>query len=310
MNALCRNTRHLATLVALGVTWSGCDGKDPLDPLPSPSSLTVTKGEFGFTTLEVPGARFTRAFGINASGDVVGFYTDAGGVNRGFLLRGGTFTTIDYPGAAVTLARGIGAGGEIVGSYRMPGEPAVNEHGFLRTANGTITKADYPGHTNTIPQRILPDGTILGCRHDNDFMGTMRGVTFGRSRLSETDAFASMHNGATPDLRRIAGLYTNMMVTPNRTEGYVIDDGVFTPLVVPGSSVTAAWDVNPAGEVVGFYRDATGSHGFALTADGYLSIDVPGATQTLALGTNKNGDVVGSYIAGGKNYGFLARRTR
>lgn len=310
MNAFPRNTRQLVALVAISLAGPGCDGSDPLAPLPSPTSSTVTKGEFGFTTIEVPGARFTRAFGISASGDVVGLYTDAAGVNRGFIFRSGNFTTVDYPGAAVTAVRGIGPAGEVVGSYRMPGEPAVVEHGFLRTANGAFVKVDYPGYTSTIPQRILADGTILGCRHGSDQMASMRGVVIRAGGNSETDAFASMHNGATPDLRRIAGLYMNMMVTPHRTEGYVIDNGVFSALLVPGSSVTAAWDVNPAGEVVGFYRDATGFHGFVLEAKGYVSIDVPGATETRAFGVNKDGIVVGSYITGGKNFAFVARPTR
>jgi hypothetical protein len=73
----------------------------------------------------------------------------------------------------------------------------------------------YEGHLYEIPQRILPDGTILGCRHDHDLMGSMRGITIRGDETSEaTDIFASMNNGASPSGRLIAGLYTNMMVTP------------------------------------------------------------------------------------------------
>ena len=233
---------------------------------------------------------------------------DAGGVSHGFLLGREGFTTIDFPGATGTTARGVGPNGEIVGTYKLAGEPAVNVHGYWRSPHGALLPADYPGHTNTIPQRLLPDGTILGCRHDNDFMETMRGVRFGSGENAEIGAFASMHNGATPDLRRIAGLYTNMAASPPRQEGYVVDDGVFTPLLVPGSATTAAWDVSPAGDVVGVHRNATGFHGFLLTADGYVSLDVPGATDTRAFGINAKGDVVGAYVTGGTTFGFLARR--
>ena len=263
--------------------------------------------EFSFTTIAVEDALLTNPQGINARGDIVGWYVDASSVFHGFLLRDGVFTTVDYPGAVFTDARGIGPGGEIVGTYRLPGEPAVNFHGYLLTRHGEFVPVDYPGHINTIAQRILPDGTILGCRHDNDLMATMRGVVISGSGQDEIDEFASMNNGATPDLRRIAGLYTNMMA--NRIEGYVIDDGVFTPLLVPGSNQTAAWDVNPAGEVVGVYRDATGLqfHGFLLTADEYFALDVPGATATRAFGINARGDIVGNFVAGGRTFGFLAR---
>jgi hypothetical protein len=276
-----------------------------LSPLLAASSESRA---FTFSTIEVPGASATTAWGINARGDIVGSYVDGGGRSHGFLLDRGGVTTIDRPGAASTDARGIGPNGEIVGAYRLPGEPAVNVHGYRRSVAGAMVPVDFPGHTNTIAQRLLPDGTILGCRHDNDLMGTMRGVAMSKQGDDEINAFASMHNGATPDRRRIVGLYTDMDVTPNRQEGYVIDDGVFAPLLVPGSLATAAWDVNPAGEIVGVYRDAAGFHGFVLTADGFLPLDVPGATATRAFGINARGDVVGIYVTGGRTVGFVARR--
>ncbi|HXF96581.1 MAG TPA: hypothetical protein VNI61_10840 [Gemmatimonadales bacterium] len=304
-------------LAATAILLAACESM-PLDPPAPPSARRVDPAAatllsaggraFTFTTIEVPGARATTAWGINARGDIVGSYVDANGASHGFLLQGGVFTTIDQPGADGSQARGIGPNGEIVGIYSNDEEPAVNAHGFLRTPDGEFLAADYPGHINTIPQRLLPDGTILGCRHDTDLMASMRGIALSRHGASEIDAFASMHNGATPDLRRIAGLYTNMTVTPTRTEGYIIDDGVFTAFLVPGSSMTAAWDVSPSGDVVGVYRDGTGFHGFLLSAEGYLPIDVPGATATRAFGTNARGDVVGAYVAGGRTFGFVGRR--
>jgi len=262
---------------------------------------------FEYSWIEVEDALTTTAFGINAGGDIVGSYVDSDGAVHGYRLRGGAFTTIDFPGAAGSLARGIGPGGDIVGGYWLPGEPAPNEHGFLLTRQGVFLPVDVPGHISTIAQRILPDGTILGCRHDTDTMHTMRGVVISGAGVEEIAAHASMHNGATPDMRRIAGLFTNMAT--GRTEGYLVDDGVFTPFVVPGSLMTAAWDVNPLGEVVGVYRDAAGFHGFVLGSDGYSFLDVPGAAATRAFGTNSRGDVVGTFVLGGKTRGFLARRT-
>jgi hypothetical protein len=88
----------------------------------------------------------------------------------------------------------------------------------------------------------------------------------------------------------------------------VIEDGVFTALLVPGSNFTAAWDMNPAGDIVGIYRIGTVFHGFLLRADRYLSIDVdvPGTTATRAFGINPGGAIVGSFVAGGRTRGFLA----
>jgi uncharacterized membrane protein len=268
---------------------------------------TGSERAFSFKTIDVPGAAATSPSGINARGDIVGNFIDATGTH-GFLLRDGEFTTIDFRDAAGTVvagtgAAGIGPSGEIVGTYTVVGEPGVNVHGYLLTKQGEFVAVNYPGHTNTIAQRILPDGTILGCRHDNDNMGSMKGVVITRSGSEEIGLFASMANGATPDHRRIVGLYRDM----DRNKGFLIDDGDFTPLVVPGSTGTSAWDMNPAGEIVGVYTKA-GVHGFVLRDEVYVPVDFPGATATRAFGINARGDVVGSYVADGKTHGFLATR--
>lgn len=260
-----------------------------------------------FFTIEVPGAVSTSASGINAAGDIVGSYFD-GTRTRGFLLGNGIFTPIEVPGSAFSDARGIGPSGEIVGTYRLPGEPALNFHGYLLTQAGAFLPLDVPGHTSTIPQRILPDGTVLGCRHDWDFMETMRGVVIGPHGFDEIDTFASMHNGATPDRRLIAGLYTDMET--GRGRGYVIADGTFLPFDVPGSTFTAAWDMNPAGAIVGTFNLPGGIvRGFLRQDDQFTTLHVPGSTVTRAFGINARGDIVGNYLQGGVTRGYIATTT-
>ena len=275
---------------------------------PREASLDRSQPTFVITTIDVPGARSTVVEGINAGGDVSGFFVSSDGKNHGFVLASGTFTTIDYPGADYTDVRGIGPDGTVVGTFASNSEEAVAFHGFRRTAAGEFNTVHYPGHLYEIPQRILPDGTILGCRHDHDLMASMDGVVMSRGGDSEIGKFASMNNGATPDLSRIVGQYVNMAL--NRTEGFVIDNGVFTPLVVPGSIQTVAWDVNPRGDIVGVYRNGAGFHGFVDTDGGITTIDVAGATATRAFGVNARGDVVGAFVAAGKTHGYLARRVR
>ena len=266
--------------------------------------------EFSYFPIDYPDALATIPFGINAQGDVVGSFVDGGSVSHGFILRDGEFTTIDVPGAAGTDARGISPAGDIVGGYWLPGEPAANIHGYLLRRDGTLEYIDYPGQINTIPQRILPDGTILGCYHGSDMMMSMFGMWI---RGAVTDAIpqsASMHNGATPDLSVIAGLFTDLSEpAPRASWGYVIENGVFTRFRVPGSNLTAVWDVGPGGALVGVYRNAAGVHGFLLEEGQYTSIDYPAATATRAFGINAGGDIVGSYVMGGVTRGYLARRT-
>jgi uncharacterized membrane protein len=263
---------------------------------------------YRFEAIDVPDAVATTANGIGENRDIVGVYLDANNRQHGFRLSGGQFTTIDYPGAALTAARGIAPNGDIVGSYRRPGEPPVNAHGFLLSRDGTFTPLDYRGRTNTIAQRILPDGTVLGCRHDADQMDSMYGVVIAGTEQSEIGVAMSMHNGGTPDLSLIVGLYTDMEAMKGRA--YMIVDGAFIPFDYPDAAGTAAWDASPSGAIVGVYQDGAGAvHGFLLEDAEFTSIDFPGATATRAFGINARGDIVGNYVdAARRTHAFIARR--
>ena len=260
-----------------------------------------------FTTIDFPGSVATTAFGVNEGGEIVGSYRDASSRTHGFVKTGDLFRAINYPGAIFTDARGISPEGEVVGSYRLPGEPAVNFHGYLLTRGGEFRPIDFPGHINTIAQRISPDGTILGCYHDTDTMSTMHGIVVRGDERTEFDMPATMHNGATPSGKTIVGQYTDM--DTGRGRAYLLDRGEFIPFDVPGSTFTAGWDINPARRAVGVYQDAGGRfHGFVVDRHwDFTTIDYPGAAATRAFGINPRGFVVGSYVdAANRTHGFLA----
>jgi probable HAF family extracellular repeat protein len=259
-----------------------------------------------FTTLDVPGATLTNAQGINHQGDIVGTYNDAAGQQHGFLRSGGQYRTIDVPNGHAVLARGINDAGDIVGTYQRPGESGgIAAHGFLLTRRGGLLAVDYPGHLNTIAQRILNDGTILGCYHDTDTMGTMHGMMFQRG-FSAMDMGMSMNNGATPDGQYVTGFF---MDTDGRNKAYVVDQGKFSSLEVPGALGTNAWDINPSRVIAGVFTDAAGAiHGFAYNAGTFTRIDAPGASTTRVFGINDRGDLVGIFVdTAGRTHGFVAQ---
>jgi uncharacterized membrane protein len=263
-----------------------------------------------YSTFDFPGAVLTNAQGINAQGEIVGLYTDTAGKTHGFIRSGEHYRSVDFPEAGATQLRGISQTGDMVGSYQRSDESGgLPVHGFLMTRRGTFFKVDYPGHANTIAQRILADGTILGCYHDTDTMGTMHGFIVTRRGFDAIPEVASMHNGATPDGKLIVGLFTDMM--DNRGKAYIVDRGRFSPFEVPGSSFTAGWDVNPSGVIVGVYRDSAGLfHGFQYDGQAVTRVDVPGASATRVFGINANSDMTGAFVdASGRTHGFLAQWT-
>jgi probable HAF family extracellular repeat protein len=120
-----------------------------------------------FTTLDDPSAtNGTISWGINTSGQIVGYYLDASDKNHGFLLSGGMYTTLDDPlaGSFGTVATGINSAGQIVGYYL---DSANKEHGFLESG-GTYITLDDPLATNGIQAFGINDqGQIVGSYTDN-----------------------------------------------------------------------------------------------------------------------------------------------
>jgi len=113
---------------------------------------------FTFTTIDVPGATLTNAIGINAHGQIVGGFADAGGASHGFLLEEETFTTIDVPGATSTGAFGINNRGQISGFYS---DVSGGQHGFLLD-KGSFGTIDIPGAIRTDANGINNRGQIVG----------------------------------------------------------------------------------------------------------------------------------------------------
>ena len=252
-------------------------------------------------SIDVPGALATRAFGINAVGQIVGSYTDATGTH-GYLWANGDLTTIQVPGAISTEAWGINPQGDIVGRYSIAGQ--ARTFGFL-LRDGVFTDITVPGHLHTLPIKISPSREIVGCFHDTKFLVDMRGYVQRGDRVRSFELLPStMHNGVTPGGGVIAGI---SFESATLVHGYVLDRGVCTQLDAPGATFTQAWDVSPTGTVVGYFNPVT-SHGFSRDANGLTVIDVPGARWTRIFGVNPQGDMVGSYAdASNTVHGFLLR---
>ena len=123
------------TTILLGLGWL----------LPQVQAADDAPAQKKFTQIDMPGALFTVANGINARGDIVGAYVDSNGRLHGFLLSNASFTTIDPPGANLTVPLHINPEGVITGLYRRSNG---NIHGFL-LSNGEFMTVQKPGTTFT-----------------------------------------------------------------------------------------------------------------------------------------------------------------
>jgi len=301
-----------ATLLVVGLT------------VPFGTARARSKRSLNFKSIDValPGVTLTAAFGINAQGDIVGRYA-VGSVGHGYLLSDGTYTTIDAPdGVGRTQAQGINEEGQIVGQYTVPVRTDVDPAGvftrsFLRDPDGTFSSIQFPGANNTLAIKISPGGKVVGCFHNlsGDFPTTMHGFVLQDGNYEEFPVPGSMHNGITRNGLTIVGVVFLDFTT---FHAYMVHHGVSQMIDPPDAVVSDARDVNPSGEIVGFFVDsANKTHGFLLREGDFTTIDFPGedVVSTQARGINPQGDIVGFYVskdASGVSHthGFVATRNK
>ena len=78
----------------------------------------------------------------------------------------------------------------------------------------------------------------------------------------------------------------------------------YTVIDMPGAIATYATGID-GGNIVGRYRDGSGTHGFSYDGTTYTTLDVPGATATFLIGIDGS-NIVGYYYEDGNVHGFLA----
>jgi probable HAF family extracellular repeat protein len=179
-----------------------------------------------FTTIDVPGANNTVAYGINDKGQIVGgYYGDTTG--SGFLDKSGSFTPINFPGAPnVTYAYGINDKGQIVGIYA----DSAGDSGFLYS-NGTFTTINVPGALagSTSANGINDKGQIVGYYSDSAGVHGFLDKAGSFTPINVPGATYTYANGIN-DNGQIVGYYANNGVA----SGFLYDPA---PGPIPGSGL-------------------------------------------------------------------------
>jgi hypothetical protein len=124
----------------------------------------IVDGKFAF--FDVPGSKYTQAWDINPSGDIVGMYGDGDVVAdsnlhaHGFLKSNDTYQSIEYPGMIDTRAFGINPARDIVGTYQTEdghthGFVAIVEPYLAQGSGDALSALKLPAHLQTrTPVRV------------------------------------------------------------------------------------------------------------------------------------------------------------
>lgn len=250
-----------------------------------------------FTSIDVPGAINTNPHDINAEGDIVGTFTDAGNNMHGFVLANEIFNIIDFPGSTMTHIYGLNSRVDVVGEYR---DVANKWHGFL-LHDGAFTSIDFPGATSTTAWDITAKRMIAGSYNDAD--GKTHAFLLNKhGEFTELDsAFVHGVNSS----GTAVGCWTDAAGTMH---SLIVRDGEHITNDFPNSKMSMNWKINENGWMVGYYVDAANiTHGYQSKSNRkFATIDFPGATLTDAHGINDSMEIVGRYRdAANKIHGFL-----
>jgi uncharacterized membrane protein len=80
----------------------------------------------------------------------------------------------------------------------------------------------------------------------------------------------------------------------HKAHGFLLNEGVFITVDVPGTNDTRALGINNRAQIVGVYSDSNESHGFLWEKGVFTKIDAPGAAFVTATSDiNNKGQIVG-----------------
>jgi hypothetical protein len=276
---------------------------------------------------------FNQLLGINTQGQIAGYFGSGaqGHPNKGYLLspqgnqyNQGGFKNTNFPNSAQTQVTGLNNGGTLVGFWADQNDA---NFGWYKKPNGQFVNVNFPTQDNSSPavnQLLGVNNSNTAVGFYNDAAGNSHGYWYDIGQgdfhaIRVPSNVTSDTAAGVNDHRDIAGFATT---SDGTTEGFLIANGSFTPIMYPGATTTQALGVNNSDEVVGVYTMGTGDNaqmfGFTLTSRSspgatnttrvFQTISDPnGQTATTANGIDSCGNVVGFYVdSAGNTDGMLA----
>jgi hypothetical protein len=285
-----------------------------------------SQSSFKFAPINVPGATATQARGINASGEVIGFYQTTACSNsnlqvptcptKGYKLVEGQFIRLEIPNAISTTMTGVNDYGDIVGFYQKSDK---SYHGFLWLHQNVIKTIDYPGTTfATVPMGVdstlqIVGGLWLISPTNGTFpeggwvwmKGNFSVMDLGTSNCYHcTSVNGISNNGIIVGEAFRAGFFTGWLKEAADDDYFVQNgDTVFT-------------GINKNTDIVGYSAFGGGwlakgievneSTGDTEKNPAYIPVAYPNSNTTYPFGLNSHDAVVGTYEDGTGTHGFLA----
>lgn len=250
----------------------------------SNKATSYTIIDLGSLTINGIDQLWSEGYGINSSGEVVGFSGDA------FLYSAGTMLDLGTLGGSQSYAYGINDSGQVAGSSQIALSSAT-QHAF-RFSNGMMLDLGTLGGASSFALAINASGEVAGTSHtasggNEAFLysgGTMQGI--GTLGGVWSNGFAINDSG------QVAG--SSLLPNAN-SHAFRYSNGMMQDLGTLGGGSSYALAINNSGEVTGTSYAVTGDQHLFLYSGGTMHDlgTLNGSYLTRGHGINDLGEIVG-----------------
>jgi probable HAF family extracellular repeat protein len=196
------------------------------------------------TDLGTLGGPDSAAFGINHSGQIVGYAATSTSPGHAFLWQGGQMKDLNTSGGIASYAYGINDSTQIVGAL-------VNAHSAERAFlwdKGVMTELGTLGGQNSVAYAINQLGQVVGQSTTAD--GSVHGFLWDQGTMTDLGSLGGNYTSAKAlnNKGQIVGQSTTL---GNANHAFLWENGVMTDLGTLGGANSIASGVNDFGEIVG-----------------------------------------------------------
>jgi hypothetical protein len=289
---------------------------------------TLLAQTFTYAPINVPGAVSTQARGINANGEIVGFYETSTACTdvvlavpncptHGYKYVNGSFIKLKVPNSVSTAVMGVNDLGDLVGFYT---KADGTKHGFIWYHQNVVKTIDYPGTSFiTVPMGINKAGTVVGGLWSESETGTFAqgGWVWVNGKFSNMNPFTP--NAAAPSNWSVNGIANSGVITGQlfQADNYQAwfkagtdeDFYMFNGFDTFGTGVNSGNDAVGYGQQGWFAKSIESNEGTNDSTEAtpsFIVVQFPNTSVTVPFALNNLRAVVGTYTDTSA-HGFLAK---
>ena len=264
--------------------------------------------EYDFILLDTFGGSYGYAQGINESGQVVGYASDASVLDHAFLYENGIMMDLGTLGGTEGWAYAINDNGLISGSSRF----GTGEKRATLWEDSSVIDLGNLGGSRNLPDDVAWDinnnRQIVGQVYADPTGNPIRGFSWEDGSMEDLGTLIS---GSTDRFSQAYGINAQGQIvgqseSTSGNSAFIYDGGMMFEI---SASSNKALDINDSSQIVGSYSTDQGfTHAFLYdyVNDAFTGLGTLGGISSGAQALNENGDVVGAaYTSEGEIHAYL-----